>query len=75
MGGQRELRRHEPEWHVAPIRSLREPTHANRGNSNADTNRYSHRDSHSHTYADSHSYTYTYTYSYSHFLTYADTHS
>lgn len=41
MGGQRELRRHEPEWHVAPVRPVREPTHVHGRNSNTDTNRKS----------------------------------
>ena len=38
MGGQRELRWHEPEWHVKRVRSLREPTLVHGGYPNADTN-------------------------------------
>jgi len=38
VGGQRELRWHEPEWHVAPVRPVREPTRAHGRNPNADTN-------------------------------------
>ena len=38
MGRQRELRWHKPEWHVAPVRPVREPTRAHRRNPNADTN-------------------------------------
>ena len=49
VGGQRELRWHEPEWHVAPVRPIREPTHAHGGNSVADANGFAH----SHSDADS----------------------
>jgi hypothetical protein len=35
MGGQRELRRHKPEWNVAPVRSLHEPAPVRGGNSDA----------------------------------------
>jgi hypothetical protein len=56
VGGQRELRWHEPEWHVASVRPLHEPTRAHGGNSDADTNcksnsnrnRYRHPDCNGH---------------------------
>ena len=48
MGGQRELRRHEPERDVARLRPVREPTHAYRGYSDADTNCNSNRNGHRH---------------------------
>jgi hypothetical protein len=38
LGGQRELRWHEPEWHVASIRPVREPTRAHWGYPDTDSN-------------------------------------
>ena len=52
MGGQRELRRHESEWHVAPVRSLHESTHALGRNSDANTNCKSNSNCHGYSYRD-----------------------
>ena len=82
MGGQRELRWHEPEWHVARVRPVREPTHAHRWNSDADTycksnsNRNGYRDPHcngdGHTNSDTECHSYTYSYGDSEANTYSE---
>jgi hypothetical protein len=77
MGGQRELRWHEPEWHVERVWPVLEPTHAHGGKPDADTNGHAKSDAyvHSNTYANSYSNSnsnpnsYGYGYSYSYFNT------
>jgi hypothetical protein len=50
------LRRHESEWHVAPVRSLHEPAHAPGRKSHANTDRKSDSNRHCYSYRDRHSY-------------------
>ena len=75
MGGQRELRRHEPKWHLAPVRSLRAPTHADGRNSDADTNCQSNVNRNGYGHSDCNGDGDSYSYSYSNGYFYPDSHS
>ena len=59
MGGQRELRRHEPGRHVARVRSLHESTRTHGRNSVADPNCKSISDRNSNPHRDCNCYRYT----------------